>query len=64
MQSQNKQILAHLKKGNKITPLQALNKFDCFRLAARMANLKDAGHKIDSKMITRNNKRFKQYWLC
>ena len=38
MKSQNERILAHLKKGKKITPLDALEKFGCFRLAARISD--------------------------
>jgi len=34
--SQNKAILAYLRKGNSITPLTALNRFSCFRLSARI----------------------------
>lgn len=34
--SQTKQILDYLKQGNKITPLDALRKFGCFRLTSRI----------------------------
>ena len=33
--SQEDNILEHLKQGNRITPLDALYKFGCFRLASR-----------------------------
>jgi hypothetical protein len=44
--SQTDQILAHLEAGNTITPLDALAKFHCFRLAARINELREAGYKI------------------
>lgn len=63
-QSQNKEILAWLKAGNTITALQALRKFGCLRLSARIFNLKDQGHEIDGRMITLDNgKRVKEYYL-
>jgi hypothetical protein len=34
--SQTKQILDYLNQGNKITPLDALRKFGCFRLTSRI----------------------------
>ena len=60
-QSQNSKILAHLKEGKSITPIGALNKFGCFRLSARIYNLKNDGHKIDCKMITKQGKQFASY---
>lgn len=44
--SQKIQILNYLKQGRAITPLEALRKFGCFRLGARVWELKRAGHKI------------------
>jgi len=37
--SQMNQILARLEKGKSITPLEALEKFGCFRLSALSANV-------------------------
>jgi hypothetical protein len=34
--SQTKQILEYMKQGNKITSLEALRKFGCFRLTSRI----------------------------
>lgn len=34
--SQEQKILAYLKDGHTLTPLEALNKYGCFRLAARI----------------------------
>jgi len=63
MNSQNQKILSYLKKGKKITPLEALNKFGCFRLASRISDLCKDGHVIDRKMVVRNGKRVAQYWI-
>ena len=41
--SQSDQILAHLKKGRTITPLEALRLFGTMRLAARINELKNKG---------------------
>lgn len=43
---QNQQILDHLKTGKVLTPLEALDSFGCFRLSARIYELKDAGWPI------------------
>ncbi|MFQ5788279.1 MAG: helix-turn-helix domain-containing protein [Thermodesulfobacteriota bacterium] len=63
MKSQEKQILQYLKTGAKITPLEALNRFGCFRLGARCWNLKQAGYNIKTEMITCDGKRFAEYSL-
>lgn len=40
MTSQADSILAHLRAGHTITPGQALDEFGCFRLAARISDIK------------------------
>jgi len=63
MESQNKQIKAHLEEGNSITAIQALEKFGCFRLAARIKDLKETGMVIDKAMIANNEgKHHAVYW--
>jgi len=60
--SQNKQIADYLNKGKKLTPIDALNKFGCFRLAARIADLRNDGMNIVTKTIKlENNKQIAQY---
>lgn len=61
--SQNEQILTYLSNGKRITPIQALNKFGCFRLAARISNLREQGHKIKTETLTQNGKTFASYRL-
>lgn len=48
-QTQRQRILQHLNTGAELTPLQALNMFGCFRLAARVAELRNMGHKIETE---------------
>jgi len=55
--SQNKQIADYLNKGKKLTPIDALNKFGCFRLAARIADLRNNGMNIVTKTIKLENKK-------
>ena len=44
--TQKDQILTHLKAGKPITPIDALNMFGCFRLGARIFDIKQEGHSI------------------
>ena len=63
MATQNEQILDYLKQGKKITPMTALNKFGCFRLSARILNLRQQGHAIITENVTRKGKTFAEYSL-
>lgn len=60
--SQTDAIYSHLQSGNKLTALEALDKFGCARLAARIKDLKDRGHNITCEKIKlTNGKRVGQY---
>lgn len=61
--TQNEAILAALKKGKRLTPLDALCEFGCNRLAARVLELRQAGHDIRSNMVRRGIKTVSSYWL-
>jgi len=61
--NQSKEILGYLEKGNKITAIDALNKFSCLRLASRINDLKNEGHEIKSKLIHKNKKKWSEYWI-
>jgi hypothetical protein len=61
--TQTQQILNHLEKGNKLTALEALQLFGCFRLAARVQELRDVGRDIKSQLVKINGKRIAEYWL-
>lgn len=50
--SQCQRILDHLKDGNSLTAIQALNLFGCNRLAARIADLRKFDHEISTTTIT------------
>jgi hypothetical protein len=61
--TQAQRILIYLKTGKSLTPLEALKKFGCFRLAARIADLRNQGHTIWTNYITKDNKTFAAYKL-
>ena len=60
--SQTTQILDMLKHGP-VTALDALNKAGCFRLAARIGELRQQGHDIETKTVEINGKHIAQYQL-
>ena len=65
IESQNKQIKAWLESGKSLSPLDALNLFGCFRLGARVFDLKnDYGMNIKTEMVKENGKRFARYSLA
>lgn len=53
--TQSQQILADLKAGKHITPLAALERYGCFRLGARIYDLKQEGHQIDTRRVETPN---------
>ena len=62
--TQADQILAHLKGGGTLTPLEALDKFGCFRLGARIFDLKQEGHDIQTERVdVGNGKRVAKYQM-
>lgn len=60
---QSKEILAHLQMGNKLTPLDALEKFGCFRLAARVHELRQAGHPIHRELVYDGGTSYARYYM-
>ena len=63
--SQNQAIRKHLEAGKTITPLEAVSRFDCLRLGARIKDLRNSGLKIKTTMIrsATSGKRFAEYQL-
>ena len=62
--SQETQILAHLKRGRTLTPLNSLNLFGTMRLAARIYALRQKGHDIKRDQVTLpSGKRIAMYYL-
>jgi len=49
MKSQADMILTRLRLGYSITPIEALKLFGCFRLAARIGELREAGYTIHTE---------------
>ena len=61
-ETQFRMILNALKRGEKITPLDALKRFGCLQLPARIFEMKRAGYKIITRMVkTRSGKHIAQY---
>jgi hypothetical protein len=50
--TQRDAILEYLQMANAITPIEALMKFGCFRLGARIHELRGQGHEIKTEWTT------------
>jgi len=58
------QILDLLYRGYTLTALEAVERFGCLRLAARVEELRRAGHQIETEWIAdAEGKRFARYRL-
>lgn len=57
------QILAGLKRGEILTAMSALNRYGCFRLAARIKDLRQRGIHIYKRDLQVNGKRFAAYTM-
>lgn len=59
------QILDHLYRGYTLTALEAVQRFGCLRLAARVEELRRAGHQIETEWIadSETGKHFARYRL-
>jgi len=44
-------LLAHLQAGHTTTALDSVSRFRCLRLAARVKELREAGHRIETEMV-------------
>ena len=60
--TQNQWILDNLRRGP-ISPIDALQGCGCFRLAARVQELRQDGHIILTERAQGNGKQFAQYIL-
>jgi len=62
--TQANRILRYLRDGNRLTALEALERFGCFRLAARIHELRREGWSIEERTVeTRGGKRVAEYYL-
>ena len=59
--SQREAIANYLKSGQSLTPLEALQKFGTFRLAARCHELRKEGLPIFTQMVEVNGKKVASY---
>jgi hypothetical protein len=62
--AQRQQILGYLRLNGSITPIDALERFNCFRLGARIWDLKHEGIPIESKLENHNGKKYSRYYLA
>ena len=64
MENQTAKILAHLKAGKTLTPREALIEHECFRLAARIHDLRGRGWPIETTMLDLGDRKHcAQYML-
>ena len=62
--SQNTAILLFLESGGSLSTMDALEKFGSFRLSARIKNLRDQGHNIQTDWFTTpNGKKVARYFI-
>jgi hypothetical protein len=62
-ESQNKLIRKHLENGYSITQKVAFLTYGCFRLSARIYDLKRQGMPIITEMVYEGRKHYARYWL-
>lgn len=63
MESQKLKILEYMKEHGAITPMEALSEFGCFRLSARIHDLRAMGYSINTVQVVSNGKWFARYYL-
>lgn len=56
-------VLRHLKERGTITPLEALQQYGCFRLAAVIHKLRGEHWPIQTELVYEDHKRYARYWL-
>ena len=61
--SQKLMILQHLKKFGRITQREAYSNYGCFRLGARIWELKQEGKNINRRTVRSGRKNFAEYYL-
>jgi len=61
--NQETTILNHLLKGNPITTMESITKYGIINLPGRIYDLRKRNYPISDKMVTKNKKSFKQYFI-
>ena len=61
-------VLEYLRANGSVTPLEALNSFGCYRLGARIFDLRQEGYRIKTTMIQETDRhgepmRYARYFL-
>lgn len=64
MEPQTKRILRYLKAGKGLTPLGALSRFNCFRLAPRIWEIRREGIPVETTTMKRGKKRYALYRIA
>lgn len=59
--TQSAAILAALRNGDRLTPQGALIRFGCFRLGARIYDLRQDGYDIESRLVRYGDSRVAEY---
>ena len=54
--SDKDRVLTYLEEHGSITPMEALTEFGCYRLGARIWDLRHAGHSISTEMVERRDR--------
>lgn len=64
IKTQTDLILDYLLAGNTLTSLEALHRFQCFRLASRISELKQSGYDVQSETVKiPSGKHVSKYWI-
>ena len=61
--TQTERIFEHMKSGRAISPLEALNRYGCFRLGARIHDIKKLGWFVKTETVYSDGKHFASYSL-
>lgn len=66
--TQCKVLLEHFENGGSLTAAEALQLYSCFRLAARVSDLRRSGYPIKGEMVSVQNQfgescRVKRYYM-
>jgi hypothetical protein len=61
--TQREKVLKALQRGQKLTPLEALNRGMGMRLGGHIYALRKAGHDIRSELVKKGDARVSKYWL-
>jgi hypothetical protein len=61
--SQEKEIKHYLNSGGRVTGIDALEKFGCYRLSSVIFNLRDKGLDVKTKRVKSGDKTYAQYYL-